>query len=303
MNLARLAILSTAISTALLGGDVSPLLVDVNWLSSHLNDRGLVILHVGPKADYDAGHISGARYISLEDIALPATRKDPAELTLELPAPEVLRAKFEKFGVSNDSRIVVYFGAKQAFQSSTRVVFTLDYMGLGGQTWILNGGLPAWTAAGKPVTAEVPEVAAGAITARPVKNIVADAQLVKTIGQRPNQRLIDARSPNFYKGVDATYEKKGHIPGAINIPYSELLDSSLMLDRDRQARVHPSAMIHSYPSRRPSLTRRTAKERRSVSSSSSSRCPATTGFTASKVRRNSAGVIGKTCKKGEVSLP
>ena len=124
-----------------------------------------------------------------------------------------------------------------AFQSSTRVVFTLDYMGLGGQTWILNGGLPAWTAAGKPVTAEVPEVAAGAITARPVKNIVADAQLVKTIGQRPNQRLIDARSPNFYKGVDATYEKKGHIPGAINIPYSELLDSSLMLDRDRVAKV------------------------------------------------------------------
>src|SRR3954449_662892 len=84
----------------------APLLVDAGWLAQHLSDRDLVLLHVGGKAEYDAGHIAGARYITLEDLSRP---HDMAlgDLMLELPPPGELRAKVASFGISDDSRIVV----------------------------------------------------------------------------------------------------------------------------------------------------------------------------------------------------
>ena len=61
------------------------LLVDVEWLSQHLNDRGLVVLHVGNKAEYDAGHIPGARFVTEEDVAAPHDHSNPKDMMLELP--------------------------------------------------------------------------------------------------------------------------------------------------------------------------------------------------------------------------
>ena len=233
-----LRVLTFAI-TGVLAGAQTPLLVDTDWLAAHLSDPSLVLLHIGPKEAYDANHIPGARHLTLDDIAKP---RDPKELTLELPTPEVLRAKLESFGISDNSRIVVYFGAKQVLQSSTRVIFTLDYLGLPSS--LLNGGLPAWTAAGKAVTADVPAAAKpGKLSARPTKNLVVDAEFVKAVPQHKDQRLVDARLPNFYKGTDATYEKNGHIPNAINLPFAELMDDKLMLDRERIEKLFTAAGI------------------------------------------------------------
>jgi thiosulfate/3-mercaptopyruvate sulfurtransferase len=221
----------------------NPLLVEADWLSTHLNDRDLVLLHVGPKADYETAHIPGARFVSLEDIALGTATKDPKELRLELPPAEVLRAKLETFGISDNSRIIVYFGAKAALQSSTRVVFTLDYLGLGDRTSFLNGGLPAWTAAGRPTTPEVPAPARGTLSAKATKKLVIDAAGVQSVSQHPDQKLIDARAPQFYNGAEATYEKNGHIPGASNIPFSELLDANLKLDNARLEKLFSGAGV------------------------------------------------------------
>lgn len=233
-----LSLLTFAI-TGVLASDQTPLLVDTDWLAAHLSDPGLVLLHIGPKEGYDANHIPGARHLTLDDIAKP---RDPKELTLELPTPEVLRAKLESFGITDNSRIVVYFGAKQVLQSSTRVIFTLDYLGLPSS--LLNGGLPAWTAAGKAVTTDVPAAAKpGKLSARPTKNLVVDAEFVKAVPQHKDQRLVDARLPNFYKGTDATYEKNGHIPNAINLPFAELMDDKLMLDRERIEKLFTAAGI------------------------------------------------------------
>ena len=233
-----LSLLTFAI-TGVLASDQTPLLVDTDWLAAHLSDPNLVLLHIGPKEAYDANHIPGARHLTLDDIAKP---RDPKELTLELPTPEVLRAKLESFGITDNSRIVVYFGAKQVLQSSTRVIFTLDYLGLPSS--LLNGGLPAWTAAGKAVTTDVPAAAKpGKLSVRPTKNLVVDAEFVKAVPQHNDQRLVDARLPNFYKGTDATYEKNGHIPNAINLPFAELMDDKLMLDRERIEKLFTAAGI------------------------------------------------------------
>ena len=60
-----------------------------------------------------------------------------------MPTAEQLRSQLIKFGISDDSRIVVY-QADDWFSPSTRVAFTLDYVGLGAHTVMLDGGLAAW---------------------------------------------------------------------------------------------------------------------------------------------------------------
>ncbi len=236
-----------------LAQEPSSLLVESDWLSQHLNDRGLVILHVGNKAEYDAGHIPGARFITEEDVTAPHDHSNPKDMMLELPPIETLRAKVASFGISDDSRIVVYFGKNGGVPSATRIVFTLDYLGLGDRTSLLNGGLGAWQRAGKPVTSAAPSVAGGTLKARPAKNLVVDAEFVKNVKQRPNHTLVDARAAVFYTGIQPTMNNlSGHIPGAINIPFTEITDNEQRMDRARiealfrKAGVKPGDTVVAY---------------------------------------------------------
>jgi len=231
----------------------SALLVEADWLSQHLSDRNLVVLHVGDKAAYDTGHIPGARFITEADVSAPHDHNNPKDLMLELPATDVLRAKVASFGISDDSRIVVYVGKNGGVPSATRIIFTLDYLGLGERTSLLNGGLGAWQRAGKTVTSAVPAVAAGTLSARPPKNLVVDAEFVKTVRQRPNHALVDARAPVFYSGIEPTVNGlAGHIPGAVNIPFTEITDAELRIDRTRieglfrNAGVKPGDTVVAY---------------------------------------------------------
>ncbi len=84
----------------------SSLIVSTQWVAKHLNDDALVLLQVGDKDEYLAAHIPGAQYITLTDISTPRGQG----LTLELPSVDQLKATFEKLGITDKSRIVVYFG-------------------------------------------------------------------------------------------------------------------------------------------------------------------------------------------------
>src|SRR3712207_6400249 len=107
------------------------------------SDPGTVILHVGRnRADYDAGHIPGARWVPLSSIV---TERNG--VPNELPSVEALDAVFEAAGVSDGSRVVVY--GDMGGLSAGRAFFTLDYLGL--PPAVLDGGLEAWRAAGRPV--------------------------------------------------------------------------------------------------------------------------------------------------------
>ena len=241
------------LSLQALAQEPSSLLVDIDWLSQHVNDRGLVILHVGNRQEYDAGHIPGARFITEEDVAAPHDHSNPKDMMLELPPVDALRAKVASFGISDDSRIVVYFGKNGGVPSATRIVFTLDYLGLGDRTSLLNGGLAAWQRAGKTVTAAAPPVVAGKLSARPPKSLVVDAEFVKSVRQRPNHTLVDARAAVFYQGIQPTMNNlSGHIPGAVNIPFTEITDTELRIDRARieglfrKAGVKPGDTVVAY---------------------------------------------------------
>jgi thiosulfate/3-mercaptopyruvate sulfurtransferase len=155
----------------------------------------------------------------------------------------LLRTTLQARGVSDDSRIVVYAGKDTIAQSATRIVLTLDYLGLGEHTSLLNGGIAAWQRAGKPVAKGAAEARQGKLTAKATKPVIVDADFVKSLAQHPEYKLVDARAPVYYKGIEATFGKSGHIPGAINIPFSSIVDDMQQIDRDHVAAVFREAGI------------------------------------------------------------
>jgi thiosulfate/3-mercaptopyruvate sulfurtransferase len=198
------------------------LIVSTEWLAHHLNDDSLVLLQVGEKAEFTTAHIPGAQLIQLADISTPRGQG----LALELPEVAQLQATFEKLGVTDKSRIVIYF-SKDWVTPTTRVFFTLDYLGLGDRTSILDGGLPAWRAEKRPVTTEEVIPRMGHITPRPNKQLIVDAVWVKNNLNKPGVMILDARASKFYTGEDAgRMPRGGHIPGAKNIPYESVVEDS-----------------------------------------------------------------------------
>ncbi|HEX6099458.1 MAG TPA: sulfurtransferase [Thermoanaerobaculia bacterium] len=210
-----------------LAGPRESMLVDANWLAKHVKDPDLVLLHVGDKAEYDAKHIAGARYVSLRDISLP-TDMERGDLHLQMPSPEELRPLLENLGISNGSRVVVYYG-KDWVSPSTRVIFTLDYAGLGDRTSLLDGGMPAWIAAGQPVTDAAPDAKKGSLAPLKVKPVIATAEQVRAAIGKKGTAIVDGRAAAFYDGVETggmhdKPHKAGHIQGAKSVPFTEVVN-------------------------------------------------------------------------------
>ncbi len=226
MTLLFLATLSGAPPAATPRSAAEPLVVSTAWLADHLHDKGLILFQIGDRATrpvYDSAHVAGAQFLApLSEFSKPRVE---GTLSLELPSVETLDSVLESKGISNDSRIVLYF-AREYFSPTSRAVFTLEYMGLGGRVSIMDGGLEAWKAEGRPVTAEVPVVTPGHFTPHPHPELVADAEYVKSHLEDKAVRVVDARDTAFYNGRDTHQGRNGHIPGAASIYFGRVVDST-----------------------------------------------------------------------------
>jgi thiosulfate/3-mercaptopyruvate sulfurtransferase len=129
-------------------GDRANMLVTTSWLADHLHDKNLVVLAIGKQEEYDAGHIPGSLFFDYMD---SHTMQGENKLNLELPPMQALAQSFGKYGVSNDSRIVLY-QTKGWGAPMTRVYLTLDSMGLGPHTSIMDGNTETWKSENHPVT-------------------------------------------------------------------------------------------------------------------------------------------------------
>lgn len=206
------------------------LLITPAWLAQHLGDANLVVFHIGPKPDYDAKHIPGARYVAYNtELAIRAT--DPAPgLSLQMLSPDVLRERLAGLGVSDGSRVVVCVSSSGWVPAATRVIETLRYAGFADAS-LLDGGLPAWEKGGHPVTSEVPPAKSGQLSALKTAPVVVDADFVKSHLQTLGFAIVDARNTSFYDGSRTGGQppqshKTGHIPGAVSVPFDSLLDAS-----------------------------------------------------------------------------
>ena len=215
----------------------SDLVVTSDWLATQLKNPKLVLFHIGEKSEYDAGHIPGARFLELHEVSSPMTR-DTNALALEMLPADQLRQRLEQLGISDDSRVVVYFG-NDWLSPSTRVLLTLQYAGLGARASLLDGGMPEWKKGNRPITTDVPAAPKpGKLTSRPTQPIVVDADFVKSHIRTPGYTIVDARNTIFYDGPSQEPSATsamghpspkivpGHVPGAVNIVFETVFDDT-----------------------------------------------------------------------------
>jgi len=224
-------------------GDRSTMLVSTAWLADHIKDPNVVILAVGQKDDYDKGHIPGSLFADYMDSHLMT---GPTGLTLELPPMDVLARVFGKLGITNDSHIILY-QAKDWFSPTARVYLTLDAMGLGRNTSVLDGGFLLWSKEGRPVaTQEPPAPQPGTITPCPMNDVITEIDDVKANVHRAGVAIIDARDAEYYTGKTSPGggQRLGHIPGAGNIPYTTLSvkDGKLKSPEELATMFHDAGM-------------------------------------------------------------
>lgn len=242
-------------------------LVETAWLAERLNDpririvdmRGYVRLtqhdniqeahYVGAADEYAQGHIPGALYIDwTRDIVDP---NDDVEAQIAPPAS--FAAQMERLGLG-DQHLVVAYDVHPTAQFATRLWWALRYYGH-NQVVVLNGGLPKWQREQRPLTTDVPHYPAATFTPKPQPQLRATAeQVLASIGQQ-GITLIDARDSGQYTGTIVRGEgRRGHIPGALNIPREELIDATTGTFRSNaeiaevftQAGVQPDQHVVAY---------------------------------------------------------
>jgi len=226
-------VLTPASAVAQSGGAAAnraALLVSTAWLGEHLRDPNLVILHVGDPREYAASHIPGARLVEMSDVSV-SDHSDPNALMLEMPRTDTLRAHLAALGISDNSRIVVYY-AKDWVSPSTRIIFTLDYAGLGSHASLLDGGMGAWIKEGRAVTDVVPAPRTGTLTPLRTRRIIVDAEYVRASVAKPGVSIVDGRNAGFYDGVQtgggmSGPHRTGHIASARSVPFSEVFNDAV----------------------------------------------------------------------------
>ncbi|KMO98805.1 3-mercaptopyruvate sulfurtransferase [Streptomyces roseus] len=196
-------------------------LVGVDWLAGRLGEPGLVVFDASVGAHRGAARrIPGARPFDLDgalsDHDAPAPHTMPAAAAFE----ETLRA----LGVDDTSTVVVYDGA--GVYSSARAWWMLRAMGF-DRAAVLDGGLPAWTAAGLPVAPGGPayEGPRGSFTARPRPGLLVDHAAVGAALADPGALVLDARTRGRFTGAAPEPRpglRGGHMPGAVNLPFGDL---------------------------------------------------------------------------------
>ena len=213
---AMLAALQLAATAA-----TAPTLVTTSWLADHLKDRDLVVLHVASlRRDYDSGHVPGARYLWVGSLAQPTP-----DMSFELVPLKQVRRTLEALGVSNRSRVVLC-GVGGNVSPTARMFLTLEYAGLGDSTSILDGQFDAWKAEGRALSTETPRVRRASFHPQVHEDVFVKAEWVRDHMHASGVDIVDARAPQFYKGASAGQPRAGHIPGAKNLYFATLVDST-----------------------------------------------------------------------------
>lgn len=203
-------------------------LIGARELAAHLNDPDWVIFDcrhdlTNPdfgRAAYARGHLPGAHFLHLdEDLSGPMTGRNGRH---PLPDPQRLARRLGELGVSNATQVVAYDDAGGMF--AARLWWLMRWLGH-RLVAVLDGGLIAWCDTAQALTKSAPQPVPQTFTAR-LQDGVVDAAYVEAHLRQSDVLLIDARSPDRYRGENETLDPVGgHIPGAINRFFRDNLDT------------------------------------------------------------------------------
>ena len=198
-------------------------LVSTDWLAERLREKKLMILDCQPNVhDYIQEHIPGAVYLN-ENHFRYHVQNQPARFVSPEAAEPVLRSA----GLKADVPVVVYTGVGAAKGwgdglEQTMVAYSLARYGH-DNVFVLDGGLDKWKAEGKPLANEYGTAEPSRFRATVREEYFVEYEEFKKIKDRPDVILLDARPPEKYEG-QSFWMKPGHIPGAINCPWQDLMD-------------------------------------------------------------------------------
>lgn len=229
-------------------GAVPGPVVDADWLAGELESPDLVVVHVGgDEESYREGHLPGARWLDLSRLVFSRGEPGDADFArFEVPEEvETVRTALEEAGISDDSRVVVAVSEPRRVTTATRVLWTLEYMGLGDRSAILDGGLPAWTEAGYALESGAVAVEPGELTTGPSERLRVSRGWVRDNLDTPGVALVDGRGWEAYTGErEEIPGRAGHIPGAGSLPIEELFgEDGRVKDRDTVRELLRSAGV------------------------------------------------------------
>jgi thiosulfate/3-mercaptopyruvate sulfurtransferase len=204
-------------------------LVSVAELAAHLNDANWIVCdcrhdlanyHFGRHA-YAQSHIPGARFLHLdEDLSGPKTGTNGRH---PLPHPITFTLRLAALGIDNTKQIIAYDSAGGPY--AARLWWMLRWVGH-TKAAVLDGGWDAWNAVGKPVTAALPTIKPASYNPHLTPQLAVDAKLVRKNIDSNDIRVVDARSPDRFRGENETLDPvAGHIPGAVNRFFKHNLDA------------------------------------------------------------------------------
>ncbi|MYB35318.1 MAG: 3-mercaptopyruvate sulfurtransferase [Gammaproteobacteria bacterium] len=203
-------------------------LISPHELADRIGDSSLVVLdgswylpteNRDPEREFQSQHIPGARFFDIDKIS-----DLDSNLPHMLPKPDYFAKAVERLGVSNDSQVVVYDG--KGLFSAARVWWMFQVFGH-KSIRLLSGGLPAWLADGFPTSDHEPDITSGTFDVDLDSNKVASMQDILNNLETGESVILDARSAGRFTGTDPEPRpelESGHMPGALSLPFTELLE-------------------------------------------------------------------------------
>lgn len=210
----------------------SDVLVTTDWAESNLDAPNTVFVEVDEDTSaYEGGHIAGAVRLDWK-----------TELQDQVKRDFVDQQQFSKLlsdkGISNDDTVILYGGNNNWFAA-----YAYWYFKLYGHenVRLLDGGRKKWELDGRPLVTEVPARAATSYEAKSPNNAIRAFrdEVIAAIGEK---NLVDVRSPDEFSGKilapahlpQEQSQRPGHIPGAINVPWSKAAneDGTFKSDED-----------------------------------------------------------------------
>jgi len=214
-------------------------LVGVDWLTDHLTDADLRLVHASPdRRVYNKRHLPGATYSDLhKELALKGTAPETGDAKREwlVPTCEQVEGVLRRWRVGDGDRVVLYDDIGQNRQAIRGYWLLRLYRFPRERLHILDGGIEAWRRADRPTTTEPPEADLADGLRKPVTLGERDDTLIATFeevlvwsreaakGPDAPTRILDVRTAGEFVGADVLARRGGHIPGARQRLFSDLL--------------------------------------------------------------------------------
>jgi len=235
-------------------------IVDTQWLADNLGAPSLRVfdcttyLHYetgtgrpyrveSGRGDYDKGHIPGSAFLDLQgDLS---DRSSPFNFTM--PPPDDLAARFEAKGIGTGTRVVLY--ARKSMQWATRTWWMLRSVGFDDAA-ILDGGFDKWSAEGRPIETTETQYPAARLVASPRPGLFIGKSEVKAAIGDANACTINALAPDLHRGDNPRYGRPGRIPGSVNVPALDLVETGSLTLKPPEAVAAAFSAVGADPSKR-----------------------------------------------------